>query len=554
MGSKCMCPDPKLQTKKYYFVVEEAGQKPLATSMVKQKSKIKLEFTLENCQENHRYQINSTFIESYSSPFTSENVLFKSNKLNQLNSITFNSRLICDYLFEKTQTLIINLMKDSNIVGSKNITLGNIVGSPNSSYKTDIGDNTYIVISAESCDSDSNSYIEVDFKVDSNNVDLNKIKNLISYGIYSNNRKIYYSESISRRGEFDIVKIPVSLLKDGFTVIFLNAWQETIGTRYEPNIENFKNPSSQLYLNLIDDRKLLFYIYNKSRLIKNYDFIDYLRNGVTIKLTIGIDYTNSNKDPRDPLSLHYLGGQNNYEKAINACGKVVSYYEHNQSFPVYGFGAIIKGQNEPNFCFNINFQNNPEIYTIDGVIREYRNSFNNLILYGPTYFSPLIIKAIERIKIENDPLKYHILLIMTDGIIDDMQQATDALVEASFLPLSVIIIGIGNDDFTKMIELDGDDNPLTNSKGVKRMRDLVQFVPFNKYKYDPNKLAEQVLEEVPRQIIEYYTMNNIDPDNLQQARINSSALNSVPMQSNIYNSINNMRNNNTNIKNSSIYY
>ena len=49
------------------------------------------------------------------------------------------------------------------------------------------------------------------------------------------------------------------------------------------------------------------------------------------------------------------------------------------------------------------------------------------------------------------------------------------------------------------------------------MRDLVQFVPFNKFKYDPNKLAEEVLEEVPRQVIEYYTMNNLYPDNLNMA-------------------------------------
>ena len=112
-------------------------------------------------------------------------------------------------------------------------------------------------------------------------------------------------------------------------------------------------------------------------------------------------------------------------------------------------------------------------------------------------------------------MKYHILLILTDGIIYDMDETVDALVEASFLPLSVIIIGIGNDHFREMIELDGDDNPLISSAGVKRMRDLVQFVPFNKYKYDPNKLAEQVLEEVPRQIIEYYTMNHIEPDDLK---------------------------------------
>ena len=68
-----------------------------------------------------------------------------------------------------------------------------------------------------------------------------------------------------------------------------------------------------------------------------------------------------------------------------------------------------------------------------------------------------------------------------------------------------------------MVVLDGDKNPLIDSKGVKRMRDLVQFVPFNKFKYDPNKLAEEVLEEVPRQVIEYYTMNNLYPDNLNMA-------------------------------------
>ena len=69
------------------------------------------------------------------------------------------------------------------------------------------------------------------------------------------------------------------------------------------------------------------------------------------------------------------------------------------------------------------------------------------------------------------------------------------------------------------------------------MRDLVQFVPFNKYKFNPNELAAQVLEEVPRQIIEYYTMNKIDPDNLQQARINADALKRVPTHNNMKNSI-----------------
>ena len=107
-------------------------------------------------------------------------------------------------------------------------------------------------------------------------------------------------------------------------------------------------------------------------------------------------------------------------------------------------------------------------------------------------------------------------MILTNGMIDDLQPTIDALVEGSFLPLSVVIIGIGEFDFTKMIILDGDDIPITSSKGVKRMRDLVQFVPFSRYENDPKKLADEVLEEIPRQFVDYYTMNHIFPENLQR--------------------------------------
>lgn len=41
-------------------------------------------------------------------------------------------------------------------------------------------------------------------------------------------------------------------------------------------------------------------------------------------------------------------------------------------------------------------------------------------------------------------------MILTDGQITDMPQTCDAIVEAAFLPLSIIIIGIGSADFTNM--------------------------------------------------------------------------------------------------------
>ena len=40
-------------------------------------------------------------------------------------------------------------------------------------------------------------------------------------------------------------------------------------------------------------------------------------------------------------------------------------------------------------------------------------------------------------------------MILTDGLINDMDETIDALVEASYLPISVIIIGVGYGDFGK---------------------------------------------------------------------------------------------------------
>ena len=102
-------------------------------------------------------------------------------------------------------------------------------------------------------------------------------------------------------------------------------------------------------------------------------------------------------------------------------------------------------------------------------------------------------------------------MILTDGIIEDMDDTINSLVEASYLPISVIIIGIGNADFSNMDVLDADEDPLYDNNGRKADRDLVQFVPFKEFRNDGQKLAEQVLEEVPRQIVEYYQHKKIAP-------------------------------------------
>ena len=87
---------------------------------------------------------------------------------------------------------------------------------------------------------------------------------------------------------------------------------------------------------------------------------------------------------------------------------------------------------------------------------------------------------------------------------------------ASVLPMSIIIVGIGSADFSAMEMLDADTVAL-KSGGVCAARDIVQFVPFNKFTSgaDPRvagvRLAKEVLAEIPTQFTSYMKANNIVP-------------------------------------------
>ena len=91
------------------------------------------------------------------------------------------------------------------------------------------------------------------------------------------------------------------------------------------------------------------------------------------------------------------------------------------------------------------------------------------------------------------------MLLITDGIINDLPKTIDEIVRASSLPLSIIIVGVGEEDFSSMECLDSDgDQRLYSHKLKKYMeRDIVQFVPFREFKNNPIMLAKKTLEEVP---------------------------------------------------------
>ncbi|KAF3965041.1 hypothetical protein CMV_010734 [Castanea mollissima] len=70
------------------------------------------------------------------------------------------------------------------------------------------------------------------------------------------------------------------------------------------------------------------------------------------------------------------------------------------------------------------------------------------------------------------------MLSLKDGVLTDLQETNDALVRASDLQLSILIVGVGGGDFTQMEVLNADDGRrLESSTGRVATHDIVQFVP-----------------------------------------------------------------------------
>ena len=78
-------------------------------------------------------------------------------------------------------------------------------------------------------------------------------------------------------------------------------------------------------------------------------------------------------------------------------------------------------------------------------------------------------------------------MILTDSLINDMDDTIDALFEVSYLLISVIIIEIRNGDFGNIDILDSDEEPLFNRNGRKANRNLFQKKKSNKQ----NKLFKE---------------------------------------------------------------
>lgn len=254
-------------------------------------------------------------------------------------------------------------------------------------------------------------------------------------------------------------------------------------------------------------------------------FISYIQGGCRMKFVVAVDFTASNKPSFQPQSLHFIGDPHNpsvYEQALKSVGSVILGYIPDGYITALGFGAKLPGCMHAEFDFALSGQGDGLVRGIDGLCSAYRTAVNSVRLSGPTYFTPLIRNVMARCN--EDPVSQHtqsftVLLILTDGMITDFDDTIDAIIDASYgSPLAIVIVGVGDADFSAMQYLDADEKRLQSRKSSNVAKhDIVQFVRYQSSK-SPEAFAAEVLQEIPQRLVDYMMDANIKPNPPQYAQ------------------------------------
>ncbi len=459
------------------------------------KEKINLNITMKNPNKEYKYETEIYDEEG--------NLIAKTEKKGDKNEITLSDNSELVYKFTKTQLIKLVLTKytssNDKIKTIKTIPLKKII-SKNNDKKfeekiEDFTDNEVINIDyGLSEETKDQKVVELNFNA------LNKDENKnLSYCIQKDNKVLFKSAVCNSTNIKKSDQIKLSDLEPEFQISFYNEEFEekkvTIKTKELKSGVSFDLPN-------VDGLKINI----SSEETKYNSFLKLLEEkNINLDLSIAIDFTCSNGLPQNIYSLHYIkdGFMNNYEKSIREHYKIISLYNKNDKYNVYGFGADINGEFKK--IFNLNGTDNPSITGIENIISEYKKTVNSVEFSGATYFAPIIREVKRKIEEKMDiNSNYHILLIISDGEIFDIRETIDSIIEASKLPISFIIIGIGADVTSDMKTLNGEKGKLISSNNEELNKDIVQYVHFKDFANNLNKLANEVLKYIPQQITSYF--------------------------------------------------
>lgn len=262
------------------------------------------------------------------------------------------------------------------------------------------------------------------------------------------------------------------------------------------------------------------------------NYVDYVQAGLKVKFTLALDFSESS------YADHANEDDIPYFNAIRAFGGIMSNYDDDYKVPCFGYdeeGVFSLGENDEE-----NLDDLLSIYNEKVKSQEWKSD-------GGVFLSPIVEQitdvAEKAFGETKDASEYNILVILSSGGLDDIDNLVHQITNKSqTVPLSIILVGIGNNNFYAfqglhdrlnrknnvrplLTYVNTRDIPLPNYEALttdvesefqdefasESEDDEPNMAQLLKYRLQYQKLAEVVMAQIPNQVETFYRVRNISP-------------------------------------------
>ena len=238
-------------------------------------------------------------------------------------------------------------------------------------------------------------------------------------------------------------------------------------------------------------------------------FLDLMKEGVRFIPIIAIDFSLGNLTFGDQEKcLHHRNPNvpNIYIHILKLIDSLLHcFYEKMLGF---GYGArLIPKKSETSNCFAINGDAfDPWIASVKDMITAYREILRYLEIILPVNLSGIFKLAGElgRRELAQHSFKnYYVLYVLTAGVLDDPDEALNEAVKMIDLPLSIVLIKVGNPQMAGEAEI--------NELAVKceeimenEQRKFISVIDYPSIADDQENIPKYILGSVPLQMLHFY--------------------------------------------------
>ncbi|CAG2164405.1 unnamed protein product, partial [Oppiella nova] len=189
-------------------------------------------------------------------------------------------------------------------------------------------------------------------------------------------------------------------------------------------------------------------------------FVDYMSSaGTQIHFVAAVDCTSDSQSYHQrPIVVNTTGGTttttgavapyNCFEYIIDSLGQVLHPYDYQGLYVMYGFGARPLPGRHVSHAFNMKTDSVvPYCDGVDDMRRCYRAGLklvDHLSSCGGRQFAPVLNEVLALTKNFQNGKHYFVVTIITAGSHGDSADTLEAIVRASAMPLSIVIVGVGN--------------------------------------------------------------------------------------------------------------